>query len=424
MLKFQTSAVYLSDPMSSFLTDILKQITEKAHSLLENQDGSPVERLMQRCLDLLSGKGEATGLAIANDVFAAYAKLDNEQKAEFWRQTEQSLGIDIDALNQAIHSFQNGQMEAVADVHHLSEPKRQELFRRLNSAPSGTLRLIKMRESLGHLPLEGSLKKRINADFVHLFSSWFNKGFLELKQINWQTSADVLEKLIAYESVHEIQGWDDLRRRLRDDRRCFGYFHPAMPDEPLIFVEVALVNGMSDSVEELLNAPEASDKDADTAVFYSINNCQAGLAGVSFGNFLIKQVVEVLRQTAPQIKTFVTLSPIPNLRAWVEKDPQRQALMADPKTFEALCVHYLTRIEKGRVLDPVARFHLGNGARLERINLNADMSEMGQRRSYGTMVNYLYESDSIIQNHEALMSRGEIAVAAKLKKYMIDTLPA
>lgn len=410
--------------MSSFLTDILKQITEKAHSLLESQDGSPVERLMQRCVDLLSGKGEATGLAIANDVFAAYGQLDNEQKTEFWQQTEQSLGIDIDALSRAIHSFQNGEMEAVADVHRLSEPRRQELFRRLNSAPSGTLRLIKMRESLGHLPLDGSLKKRINADFVHLFSSWFNKGFLELKQINWQTSADVLEKLIAYESVHEIQGWDDLRRRLRNDRRCFGYFHPAMPDEPLIFVEVALVNGMSDSVEELLNAPEASDKDADTAVFYSINNCQAGLAGVSFGNFLIKQVVEVLRQTAPQIKTFVTLSPIPNLRAWVEKDSQRQALMADPKTFEALCVHYLTRLENGRVLDPVARFHLGNGARLERINLNADLSDAGQRRSYGAMVNYLYESDSIIQNHEALMSRGEIAVAAKLKKYMIDTLPA
>ena len=410
--------------MSSFLTDILKQITEKAHSLLESQDGSPVERLMQRCVDLLSGKGEATGLAIANDVFTAYGQLDNEQKTEFWQQTEQSLGIDIDALSRAIHSFQNGEMEAVADVHRLSEPRRQELFRRLNSAPSGTLRLIKMRESLGHLPLDGSLKKRINADFVHLFSSWFNKGFLELKQINWQTSADVLEKLIAYESVHEIQGWDDLRRRLRNDRRCFGYFHPAMPDEPLIFVEVALVNGMSDSVEELLNAPEASDKDADTAVFYSINNCQAGLAGVSFGNFLIKQVVEVLRQTAPQIKTFVTLSPIPNLRAWVEKDSQRQALMADPKTFEALCVHYLTRLENGRVLDPVARFHLGNGARLERINLNADLSDAGQRRSYGAMVNYLYESDSIIQNHEALMSRGEIAVAAKLKKYMIDTLPA
>lgn len=410
--------------MSNLLTEVLKQITRKAQSLLDKADGSPVDQLMQRCTDLLSGKGEATGLAIASDVFAAYAELDSDQQREFWIRTDVELGIDHAALQAAIAAYASDPELAAANIHKASEPKRQELFRRLNSAPNGTLSLIRMRESLADLGLEKSLKRAIDSDFVHLFSSWFNKGFLELKQINWQTRADLLEKLIAYESVHEIQGWDDLRRRLATDRRCFGYFHPAMPDEPLIFVEVALVNGISDSIEPLLTASETSDEKADTAVFYSINNCQAGLAGVSFGNFLIKQVVEVLRQTTPQIKTFVTLSPIPGLRRWVESAPERADALEEPKAFEALCVRYLTEFDRGRLRDPVARFHLGNGARLERINLNADSSEAGQSRSYGAMVNYLYEADSIIQNHEALMTRGEVAITHRLKKHLTDNQPA
>ena len=402
--------------MSRMISGLLDQISRKARELLESREGTRVEQMIQRCHELLSSRGEASGLALASDVFIAYAQLSAAERAEFWLATEADMGVDRAALLTAIEAYQASEDADPSPVHSASEPLRQELFRRLNSAPNGTMQLIRMRESLHGLELPGAVAKRIHSDFVHLFSSWFNKGFLELRQISWQTPAHVLEKLIAYESVHEIQGWDDLRRRLADDRRCFGYFHPAMPDEPLIFVEVALVTGMSDSMEALLLSPETEPGDADTAVFYSINNCQAGLARVSFGNFLIKQVVEVLRQTTPHIKTFVTLSPIPGLRRWIESDSTRaERCHGGDEAFTALCIEYLTSFERGRLLDPVARFHLGNGARLERINLKADPSEAGEARSFGAMVNYLYEADAIVKNHEALMSRNEVALAAKIK---------
>ncbi|WP_420551086.1 malonyl-CoA decarboxylase [Litorivicinus lipolyticus] len=404
--------------MSPTISGLLNQISRKARELLESREGTAVERLLQRCHELVSSRGEASGLALASDVFEAYAAFDDTERLEFWLATEAQLGVDRSALLGAIDDYQADPEADPVWVHNASEPRRQELFRRLNSAPDGTVSLIRMRESLRGLALPAATAKRIHSDFVHLFSSWFNKGFLELRQISWQTPADVLEKLIRYESVHEIQGWDDLRRRLAKDRRCFGYFHPAMPDEPLIFVEVALVKGMSGAIEPLLSAGEIDPEDADTAVFYSINNCQAGLAQVSFGNFLIKQVVEVMRHTTPQIKTFVTLSPIPGLKRWVDSDPERCARQqAGDEPFVGLCIEYLTSFERGRLIDPVARFHLGNGARLERINLSADSSEAGQSRSFGAMVNYLYEADTIVKNHEALMARGEVAVSPKLKSH-------
>ncbi len=291
--------------------------------------------------------------------------------------------------------------------------------------------------------------KLLDADLRHLFASWFNRGFLELRRIDWQTPAAVLEKLIAYEAVHEIKGWDDLRRRLAPDRRCFAFFHPALPGEPLIFVEVALVEGLATAVPPLLSqdtdeaAARARAACADTAIFYSISNCQGGLRGVSFGNFLIKQVVEELDAEFPQLKRFSTLSPVPGFRRWLTqhreegggpgagslRDIESDGWCHDPAQREVLrpvlmrlCALYLTR-QPSIGIDPVARFHLGNGARLERINWLGNNSPRGIRESFGIMVNYLYDRDTIQDNHKAFV-RGTIVrsqeVDAILKGVGVD----
>ena len=308
------------------------------------------------------------------------------------------------------------------NLHQAAEANRQELFRRINSAPNGLQTLILMREELRKLLRDHPELRPIDQDFVHLFTSWFNKGFLELERINWQTSATVLEKLIQYESVHEIQGWDDLRRRLAEDRLCFAYFHPVIPDEPLIFVEVALVQGMADAIAPLLETEPVLPVDADTAVFYSINNCQPGLAGVSFGNLLIKQVVSVLQAQHPSLKNFVTLSPIPGLRRWLESDGQmflsRFEMAADKQDLKAIVAQYLTDGNGPKLRDPVARFHLGNGATLERINAEADLSARGLEQSFGFMVNYRYELDLIVSNHEKLMESGQIATSREIQQLL------
>jgi malonyl-CoA decarboxylase len=275
--------------------------------------------------------------------------------------------------------------------------------------------------------------------------SWFNRGFLELQRIDWQTPAIVLEKLIQYEAVHEITGWKDLRRRLEDDRRCFAFFHPALPHEPLIFIEVALCRGMSSSVQPLLapDAPAIDPENADAAVFYSITICQEGLRGVSFGNLLIKQVAQRLGQEFPRIKTFATLSPVPGFRAWLTSAAPRLAatprgeFMAEalkrledadwhkqPKTAEALrkilmplCAHYLVNGGgEANNFDPVARFHLGNGARLERLNWMADTSRRGMQQSAGMMVNYLYRLDQVEENHEAFVRDHRVVASTEIRK--------
>jgi malonyl-CoA decarboxylase len=306
----------------------------------------------------------------------------------------------------------------------------------MNMAPGGTGALIAMRSELtAHLHDEPELRL-LDADLRHLFASWFNRGFLELRRIDWQSPAAVLEKLIAYEAVHEVKGWDDLRRRLAPDRRCFAFFHPALPGEPLIFVEVALVQGLATAMPPLLAretdeaAARAQAARADTAIFYSISNCQDGLRGISFGNFLIKQVVEELQAEFAQLKRFSTLSPVPGFRRWLM---QRLAQGGDPGTallpelerdgwwhdlaqseklrpvLMRLCALYLTRQPSpGSRVDPVARFHLGNGARLERINWLGNAARRAIQESFGIMVNYLYDHDSIEDNHEAFVRDGTI----------------
>jgi malonyl-CoA decarboxylase len=381
---------------------------------------------------LLSERGEASGALVARQLHEAFGALDVSDRHGFELYLATEFQPDKAALRAAAERYiADGTVEAAAALAQAADPPRQELLRRMNMAPGGTGALIAMRREINARLRDEPQLKLLDADLHHLFASWFNRGFLELRRIDWQTPAAILEKLIAYEAVLEIKSWDDLRRRLAPDRRCFAFFHPALPGEPLIFVEVALLEGLATAVQPLL----AQDKDeaaakaraprADTAIFYSISNCQDGLRGVSFGNFLIKQVVEELQAEFPQLKRFSTLSPIPGFRRWLtqeraevgnadvallpklarddwwrdgeESEPLRPALLR-------LCATYLTQCPSARHrIDPVARFHLGNGARLERINWLANTEPRAIQESFGIMVNYLYDHDGIENNHESFV---------------------
>ena len=417
--------------MSGGIKKWIQQVTEKALDLLDlKSEGILLDDLIAHCHAVLSRRGEATGLALAGSVVLSWQALDRADHLKFFRRLIDEFGPDRDRLERAIIDYQASLDEpAIMNLHQAAEPKRQELFRRINSAPNGLQTLILMREELRKLLRDHPELGPIDQDFIHLFTSWFNKGFLELERINWQTSATVLEKLIQYESVHEIEGWDDLRRRLAEDRLCFAYFHPVIPDEPLIFVEVALVQGMAEAIAPLLETLPVSPVDADTAVFYSINNCQPGLAGVSFGNLLIKQVVSVLQAQHPNLKNFVTLSPIPGLRRWLQSDGQMFLSQfeeaADKQDLKAIVAQYLTDGNGPKLRDPVAQFHLGNGATLERINAEADLSARGLEQSFGFMVNYRYELDLIVSNHEQLMESGQIATSKEIQQLLkkITRLP-
>jgi malonyl-CoA decarboxylase len=299
----------------------------------------------------------------------------------------------------------------------------------MNMAPEATPVLVKMRaamiEDLKALPE----LRAVETDLKHQFISWFNRGFLELRVIDWNTPASILERIIQYESVHAIQGWNDLRSRLSGNRMCFAFFHPAMPDDPLVFVEVALTAGIPSAVAPLIENADAVDdaQRLDTVVFYSISNCHPGLAGVSFGNFLIKQVVEEVGKRFPKMKRFVTLSPVPGFCRWLAKqdtdidlDEMRSMARTDSaKTADArrdalltTCAHYLVKERHDNLaLDPVARFHLGNGASLHAIHWAADLSDKGLHQSAGLMVNYLYDLSSIEENHDSYFDQGEIATS-------------
>ncbi len=373
---------------------------------------------------LLSGRGEASGAALARELLTVLRGLDGGGRLIFFRHVAAHFAPDEEKLRAAAAAYLETPSTAQAAVlAEAAEPPRQELLRRMNHAQGGTAALVEMRAELLGLLREEKALGPLDDDLRHLFASWFNRGFLELRRIDWNTPAAVLEKLIRYEAVHEIDGWPDLRRRLAADRRCFGFFHPALPGEPLIFVEVALVEGLAEAVQPLLAPDEDGDaqaargRRADTAIFYSISNCQEGLRGVSFGNFLIKQVVEELKAELPQLRRFSTLSPVPGLRRYVERSelPEVPAGTTEPEEAMRLpllraCARFLTDTRDGRgPADPVARFHLGNGARLERINWRGNVSARGLAESYGIMVNYLYDPDSIEANHEAFARGGTVA---------------
>jgi malonyl-CoA decarboxylase len=404
---------------------------------------TPLDRAKQLASTLLSERGEASGAVIARELHEAMGSLDSTGRHGLHRFLATEFQPDRGALRAAAERYlADASAEAAADLAQAADPPRQELLRRMNMAPGGTSALVGMRRELAAHLRDAPELKLLDADLRHLFASWFNRGFLELRRIDWQSPAAVLEKLIAYEAVHEIKGWDDLRRRLAPDRRCFAFFHPALPGEPLIFVEVALVEGLATAMPPLLS--EDADEDAararaaraDTAIFYSISNCQDGLRGVSFGNLLIKQVVEELQAEFPHLRRFSTLSPVPGFRRWLTqrladgRDPgaalspelESGGWWRDPMLSERLrvplmrlCASYLTRqpSPQSRV-DPVARFHLGNGARLERINWLGDTAPRAIQESFGIMVNYLYDHDSIEDNHEAFVRNDAIVRSSEV----------
>ncbi len=426
---------------SDFLGDLFGRIAD-AGKFLTGLNETREADLTGLCDTLVSGRGEATGLAIACTILDRYAALTPAQKAAFFGVLSARFGVDLEALRAAYDKLQGGDAAAARAVHVAAEPKSQELLRRLNRAPGGTARLVAMRADLLEALPERPDLKPLDEDFRHLFTSWFNRGFLHLRRIDWGTSALILEKIIRFEAVHAIQGWDDLRRRVAaSDRRLYGFFHPALPDEPLVFVEVALTDQVPAAIGPIL-AEDRTPLDpagASTAVFYSISNCQAGLRGVSFGSFLIKQVVEDLRREFAGLRTFVTLSPVPGLRAWAGAaaaggqlpdtlaaavavlEADQTAADGDAalaQTLAELAARYLVteKAARGGARDAVARFHLGNGARLERLNIGADKSARGRGNAWGVMVNYLYDLDAIERNHETYAGTGEVVCARSVRR--------
>ncbi len=402
--------------------------------------GKESSDLVTQCKQLLEHRGEASGLALAAEIIDTYSALDESHRLSFFQALATEFEVNSDEIIEAAEQYKTSpDHDKLSAIAKAAEAPRVRLFRRMNMAPGGTSVLVKLRGHLLPLLKEHPEFKAIDADLKHQFVSWFNKGFLEMRAIDWRSPAMVLEKIIDYEAVHEIGGWDDLRSRLGDDRLCFAFFHPAMPDDPLVFVEIALTRGIADSIAPLLEQNRDPEEHAefDTVIFYSISNCHPGLAGVSFGNFLIKQVVQEIRKDHEQVKTFVTLSPVPGFRRWLAKANLRE-LVEDESLHDKLraelggvvesevrdellrlCVHYLVN-EKSRGLaaDPVARFHLGNGARLHRINWAADLSPKGKKQSAGIMVNYLYDLRKIEINHDAYFDQGEIAVSRSVTKLL------
>ena len=435
---------------ASFFGEMLQTISERGRALIDRArdrrgaDATRSESLVELCEHLLSGRGEASGVALAREILGRYAELTTGPRIAFFEALAQRFGSDQARMEAAIAAWRERPCdETAAEVHAASEPRRQELFRRLNLAPGGTAALVRMREQLMDvLAHRVDDLAQVDADFVHLFSSWFNRGFLVLRRIDWSTPAIVLEKIIRYEAVHQIHGWDDLRRRIDPpDRRCYAFFHPALVDDPLIFVEMALTRDIPGAIAPILATDrEARDGERNrTAVFYSISNCQRGLSGVSFGNFLIKQVVEEISRETPRLSTFVTLSPVTGFAGWLQRERANEdsaaltagdkaaltaldepGWWADAETAQRLqdpvmraAAWYLVRARsrRGLPLDPVSRFHLGNGARLERINWLADVSDKALAQAHGLMVNYLYDLDDIEKNHEAY-AEGRTVVAS------------
>lgn len=460
---------------NQWFRNIIDSIADRGRELLglDNQQAS-TQNLYDLCQRLLAGRGEASGIALSQEILRLYRDMLDADKLAFFELLAEKFEPNLEKILSVVAKYQHSHApEDLIELNAVVEAPRQELFRRLNMAPNGTGSLVALRaDLLAQLKTHPALIA-VDADLKHILSSWFNRGFLQLRNIDWTSPAYILEKLINYESVHEIRGWDDLRRRLIKDRRCFAFFHPAMPDEPLIFIEVAFVRGLSGKIHMLIDpsAPELDPKQADTAIFYSINNTQRGLRGISFGNFLIKQVLTEVTTELPWIKVSSTLSPVPSfasaLQQWLREDTdspkhlrfndicQRHSTtlsklatqygidphLALPASLQtllqnssalnnpalspllselALC-HLTTLDANGRLADPVATFHLSNGARLERINTHADMSAPGIASSYGVMVNYLYDLKDVETNHEAFVSQGKImlsdALAKKLKLF-------
>jgi malonyl-CoA decarboxylase len=418
---------------------VLAELRSRAQALRQDH---ALRGLLAECRRLLSERGDANGPAIAHGLVTRFEALQDEQRWRFFDHLASDFSPDPQAVlaSAQAYALQPG-AEQLARLTHATEPPRQELFRRLNRAPGGTAAIVRLRRALlERLPKQPQLHA-VEADLLHLLSSWFNAGFWQMRRVDWNSPAQLLEQIIRHEAVHEIDGWDDLRRRLQPDRRCFAFFHPQLPDEPLIFVEVALLPEMANAIAPLIDkkSTPASSDSFKVAVFYSISNCQPGPRNVSLGNFLIKRVAEELKRELPQLKTFCTLSPIPSLLAWLHKlqrtdmlpgitPAQAERAAQSLGTLRQTCGGDLASLGQAATVqglapiaqqalwrlaalylvcgsptpqgDPVARFHLDNGARLERLNANANLSAKGLKQSAGLMVNYLYDLSRIETCHD------------------------
>jgi malonyl-CoA decarboxylase len=403
----------------NFFADILSSLFDRKLGLVSRakDDNQPIDVL---CQALLSSRGDVSGMSLAQLILDRYAELNDADKLAWFSLLANDMDVPTDMAIAAIKAYKTTpSAKSYEDMIATVEPARLQLIRRLNQTHDATAKLVKMREDLIRFLPEHPHLGKLNIDFKHLFASWFNRGFLVLRPISWSSPADILEKIITYESVHEIENWDDLRRRLQpEDRRCFAFFHPAMPDEPLIFVEVALTKGTPNSIQTILleNRDVIPAEKADTATFYSISNCQAGLAGISFGNSLIKTVVQHLLRELPQIRNFVTLSPIPGLVKWLRESGQFDA-DATAETHRQQAAYYLLNAKhhNGQPRDPVARFHLNNGALIGAVHANADKSKNGIAQSCGVMVNYRYDLSRISENHEAFANQQTVIAEKPVK---------
>ena len=427
--------------------DFLSALVSRQRSLFSSSDKVSIDELIDRLMGTL---GEVSGIVTARQVLDSYNELSDGEKLEFFKSLEQNFNANQAGIRRAFEAYDKNPASSNLNIlSKATEPLRHELLRRLNQTPGATHDLVAMRtDLLGLLEAHPQLIA-VDEDFVRLFTSWFGRGFLQLQTIDWSTSAAILERIIRYEAVHEIKDWNDLRSRIEPpNRRCFAYFHPALVDEPLIFVEVALVDQVPRSIASILESngiegPQESKYK--TAVFYSISNCQPGLKNISFGNFLIKQVVQELQSEFPSIKTFVTLSPIPGFSRWLESDKEldaeiapeieelktsilsisdaEEAIEASGSILKKGVFNYLVGAKKGKYpLDPVARFHLGNGASLYQIHPLADRSEKGRLQSLTVMVNYLYDLRNIESHHESYATDGVVHFSDKLKSYIIKSM--
>ena len=424
------------------------------------QGPEALRALMAECLEARGG--EVSARLRAAELGEAYAALDDAGRREFLAILATDFAADPARIEAAVEQWRaaEGSAKAAAEegLRRALQPPRVRLLTQFSSLPAGMKFLVDLRAELLEAAKDDAALKPLDGDLRGLLESWFDVGFLDVRRVTWDSPAALLEKLIDYEAVHEIRSWNDLKHRLESDRRLYGLFHPRMPDEPLAFVEVALVEALADSVQALLDetAAKIEPREARVAIFYSISNTQAGLAGIAFGEWLIKRVVQKLSAELANLETFATLSPIPGFRRWLERLPAERlkpamaeaeqlglralggsddlkealaAVLASPAwnddvttvtaleaPLKRLCVAYLTETrDNGQALDPVARFHLRNGARLERVNWLADTSANGLTQSAGLMVNYLYDLEAMDANHEAYLREGRITLGPEAR---------
>ena len=429
------------------LKEIISSIADVGQKLFKKTDlkKDDLETILLLCDDLISNKGAAFGITVARDITNLYQSLSFENKLLFFKKINEKYKPSHTKVTEAIENYQKTQNDKnLYKLFVTSEGKRRELFKRMNMAPNGISTIVSLREDLLKILDENKDLVPLDDDLRELFKSWFNPGFLKLAKITWDTKAAVLEKIMKYERVHEIKNMDELKRRLGEDKRFFAYFHPALEDEPIIFVQVALTNGLGKSIQEITKPRSDGDKKYDTATFYSISNCQDGLSRVTLGNFLIKRVVFEIQEELPNIKNFGTLSPIPGFRDWFSyiqdvkmknilgdiptdnisflKSPDLKVgdprIISNKEAITKLVAHYLMNEKNDKQLpvNDVCRFHLGNGAIIDDIVINANVSEVGFNRSFGVMVNYLYELKNIEKNHEEYINNKTIIVSDKIKK--------